>query len=420
MRVPKVLFISVLVACMCVGAFHRRAYTQTRPDQSDTAIEPGIAATLQAIEQADAQPDGGARVKALIDSLPLDPQRIYFIGPHAFVYKRGNIRTVVQTDDAMQMGILRSQLSEQIRNAQPTTIMTARPLTDGQFTRALKELAIGPDSSPMVKVQSVHSATTPAAGSDADHMTQIIADYLDQHGEQLVEELAKRGLLDDYLKKYIDQHAEEFVAKAIETISKRRRGEAATRPAQNNQPSLQDRLAKRVEVPLDGAPTLGRDDAPVTIVMFGDLECPYCARVIPTLGALRRKYGDKIRLAFRHNPLPMHGQAEPAARAAIAAQRQGKFWAMHDALFKDQAGFNQAHYLEIARAIGLNIEQFERDEFDPATQAIIEQDKVFARSHGATGAPAFFINGVLLAGAKPIDRFEELIDYFLAHPDEAK
>ena len=89
---------------------------------------------------------------------------------------------------------------------------------------------------------------------------------------------------------------------------------------------------------LTGAPVRGKADAPVTLVVFSDFECPWCSKLEPILAELLSQNQDKLRIVFKHLPLPMHPQAEPAALAAIAAQKQGKFWEMHDALF-------QSHHL---------------------------------------------------------------------------
>ncbi|MBL4687642.1 MAG: thioredoxin domain-containing protein, partial [Nannocystaceae bacterium] len=111
-------------------------------------------------------------------------------------------------------------------------------------------------------------------------------------------------------------------------------------------------------VPVGDSPTVGPDTAPVTIIAFGDFECPYCARGHETVAEVRKQYGDKIRFAYKHSPLSFHSFAFLAARASVAAQRQGKFWAFHDALYGRRAKINEKVLLEVAKEAGLNMKMF--------------------------------------------------------------
>ena len=99
---------------------------------------------------------------------------------------------------------------------------------------------------------------------------------------------------------------------------------------------LEQRIKEAIKVPLNNAPVKGKSDAPITIVEFSDFECPFCKRVNPTLAQVQKEYGDKVRIAFRHHPLPFHKNAMSAAKASLAANEQGKFWEMHDLLFEQQ------------------------------------------------------------------------------------
>ncbi len=154
--------------------------------------------------------------------------------------------------------------------------------------------------------------------------------------------------------------------------------------------------------------TRGRADALVTIVEFGGFACPYCRRVTGTLDQVLAKYDGEVRLVFRHNPLAMHTQGKPAARAALAAARQGKFWAMHDKLF-EQAELGDASYGPLAEELGLDRAQFDRDMLDPLLDARIAEDIAAAERFGVSGTPTFFVNGRILSGAQPIEAFDHLI-----------
>ena len=162
-------------------------------------------------------------------------------------------------------------------------------------------------------------------------------------------------------------------------------------------------------------PVLGNSKkALVTIVIFSDFQCPFCNRAVPTLKKIEDEYGSKVRFVFRHLPLPFHKQAEPAARAAWAAQQQGKFWQMHDLLFERQKDFRNPpdaeFWLSLANELGLDVPKFERDFLSQAAIDAVKEDLAHATKVGARGTPNFFINGVKLVGARPFDQFQTEID----------
>lgn len=188
----------------------------------------------------------------------------------------------------------------------------------------------------------------------------------------------------------------------------------AQRPGRRPEPPLEERIKSAIEVPLNNAPVKGSENAPVTIVEFSDFQCPFCSRVVPTLKQIEEEYKGKVKIAFRQNPLPFHQNAMSAAKAALAAKEQGKFWEMHDALFADQRNLTEDNIRKIAEQIGLNVSKFESDWKSDKFNAQIEEDIKFAQQNGASGTPSFFINGVSLKGAQPYPKFKELIDKLLA------
>jgi protein-disulfide isomerase len=149
--------------------------------------------------------------------------------------------------------------------------------------------------------------------------------------------------------------------------------------AVNNAPAVpgSDQIFK---VALGDAPQKGDADAKVTIVEWSDFQCPFCGRVIETLQQIERGYGSDVRFVFKHNPLPMHPDAPFAAKAAIAAQRQGKFWQMHDKLFeannsRQADALQRAKVEQMARDIGLDMEKFGRDVNSPEMDEVIRNDQ---------------------------------------------
>ncbi len=121
-----------------------------------------------------------------------------------------------------------------------------------------------------------------------------------------------------------------------------------------------------------------------------------------------------MRIVFKHMPLPNHAKAPAAHAAAEAAYRQGKFWEMHDKIFEKQREMSPQKYEEYAAEIGLDIEQFKRDIGSSEVKRRIDADTQDAKKVGATGTPAFFVNGRFLSGAKPFEAFKAIIDKELA------
>jgi protein-disulfide isomerase len=170
-------------------------------------------------------------------------------------------------------------------------------------------------------------------------------------------------------------------------------------------------------VPVDGSPSKGPADALVTIVESSDFQCPFCKRVAPTLKQLEEAYPGKVRFVFKHNPLSIHPLAMNAALAAEAARAQGgdaRFWAMHDALFDASPALEEAGLYAAAQKIGLDLAQFKAALAAGAGRDRVERDQRLVTSLGATGTPAFFINGRKISGAYPLDAFKKIVDEELA------
>jgi len=183
--------------------------------------------------------------------------------------------------------------------------------------------------------------------------------------------------------------------------------DAATKRARpSNGPDPSKRHAVH---PGQGRPSLGPDDALVTVVEFSDFQCPYCARLAPTVHELPQRHAD-VRVVFRQMPLPNHALARPAAKAALAAHRQGKFWEMHDALFERGGKITDGDMDDIAEEIGLDLGRFATDREDPAIEAMVAEDEALARQVGVQGTPASFVNGRFMSGAQPVEAFDTTIE----------
>ncbi|MFQ5647284.1 MAG: DsbA family protein [bacterium] len=156
----------------------------------------------------------------------------------------------------------------------------------------------------------------------------------------------------------------------------------------------------------------GPRNAPITLVEFSDYQCPFCRRGHDTVKKLLQKYPDKIKLYVRNHPLPFHKLARPAAMAALAAEQQGKFWEMYDLLFSGK-GLAEKNLLEYAGALNLDMERFKADLKNPVLSKRISDDTAEARRLGASGTPAYFLNGRYLRGAKPLGSFAQLVEKLL-------
>jgi protein-disulfide isomerase len=167
----------------------------------------------------------------------------------------------------------------------------------------------------------------------------------------------------------------------------------------------------RVEVAANGYPAKGPATAPVTIVEFSDFQCPFCSRITPTLEQVVSKYGSKVRLVFRQFPLPMHPNAAKAAEASLCANEQGKFWEMHDAMFKDQAGLAVDGLKSKAASIaGLKAADFNSCLDSGKEAPAVQTDMKEGTKAGVNGTPAMFVNGRFISGVVSPDDLSKVID----------
>jgi protein-disulfide isomerase len=189
------------------------------------------------------------------------------------------------------------------------------------------------------------------------------------------------------------------------------------------EPSPAPVAASTDAAPVD-ARVLGAEDAPVTIIEFTDLQCPYCARFArDTWPRLRKDYVDtgKVRFATRDLPLPFHAFAVPAAVAARCAGAQGRYWEYREALFAAQSRLGSEPYAGLAAQLGLDAAGFEACRADPATLAGVREDAALAAASGITGTPSFVIgrvvdgefSGEVVSGAQSFEQFAARLDALL-------
>lgn len=167
-------------------------------------------------------------------------------------------------------------------------------------------------------------------------------------------------------------------------------------------------------VPLEASPVRGPDDALLTVVVFGDFQCPFCARGFENVRQLERLYEGRLRVVYKHFPLPGHAAAIPAARATMAAGDQGKFWPFHDALYERGADFDEGDLEVIAKEIGLDVDRWRADLASKRHDAQIKADIQLGAGLRVDGTPTYFVNGRPVSGAQSVFEFRLLFAEELA------
>jgi protein-disulfide isomerase len=166
---------------------------------------------------------------------------------------------------------------------------------------------------------------------------------------------------------------------------------------------------KVYEITVGNSAVRGPANAKVTIVEWSDFQCPFCARAVPLVDQILEAYPNDVRFVFKNYPLPFHKSAMPAAKAAVAAGKQGKFFEMHDKLFESYNALSDAKFEEIAKEIGLDVAKWKADMESPEVQAQVVEEMKEAGKVGVRGTPTFFINGKKPAG-RSFELYKSIID----------
>lgn len=188
---------------------------------------------------------------------------------------------------------------------------------------------------------------------------------------------------------------------------------SASRWAHVQQPSILD---APVSIPVAGAPQRGPASAPITIVEFSDFQCPYCAAAVPQIDALLKDYPTQVKLIFKQFPLESHSHAAYAAAAALAAQKQGKFWQMHDAMFANRDNLTAQNILALAQNLGLDTKRFQSDLNSTEVRETITRDVQDGDTAGVQGTPTIFINGQRYNGPIEENTLKPILDAALKTP----
>lgn len=238
--------------------------------------------------------------------------------------------------------------------------------------------------------------------------------------DQLLEQVAYKGLkepTEDQLQVYYEgietkQPYDVIRSQVLDHIMELRKGKARA--------SYLEQLRKDAKISVYFMPPIadvdiadtyikGSRDAEVMLVEFADYECPYCEKVTPDLQRLKKEYGDKISIAYKDFPLPMHHSAEKAAEAARCAGLQGKFWEYHDVLFYSRQ-LGVAELKEHARVLKLDGQKFDECLDNSLMMSAVKKDLDEGMKLGLTGTPSFFVNGHFFSGAVDYATLKQMID----------
>lgn len=181
---------------------------------------------------------------------------------------------------------------------------------------------------------------------------------------------------------------------------------------------LDSKQTYRVGLGLPGHQS-GPDTALVTIVAWGDFQCPFCARMAPALAHAREKYGDDVRVIYRHLAMRFHRHAQLAAEAAVVAANQGKFWAFHDRLFAANGQLTRLDLETYAKEVGIDLAVFRAALDDRRYRDVVAAETADAEALGVDGTPTIFVNGTPVIGSRNAADLDKIIDDHLAQAHTA-
>jgi len=198
-------------------------------------------------------------------------------------------------------------------------------------------------------------------------------------------------ILNDYLQAQRQAQREENERRQLET-------------------SFKDRIT---DIQVGPSPTQGPKDATITIFAFHDFECPHSKRGATTLESLLKQYDGKVRLVFKNRPQTFHQQATSAAKAALAAHMQGRFWEYHDLLFENSTKLGEEVFLQLAKELDLDIDRFNTDRNSKTVEDQLNADISEANRHNLRSTPTFVMNGVVVTGTRSQSYFNNIMKRLL-------
>ncbi|MBL7686366.1 MAG: thioredoxin domain-containing protein [Deltaproteobacteria bacterium] len=252
--------------------------------------------------------------------------------------------------------------------------------------------------------------------AEAKKQNLAVADLLKKEVTDKVGEVTDKEAQDFY-----DQNKARFGTKTFDELKPQIIGQLKAKKAAVYRNNYMDRLmAKadinvymekpRVEVSAGNAPSKGPENALVTIVEYTDYECPFCAKVRPTIAEITNTYKNDVRYVVRNFPLDFHQQAKKAAVAGLCANDQKKFWDYNQKLWDNQRALDVDSLKKYAEEVKLDTKKFNECLDSDKFLSQVMSDQQEGAKIGVSGTPAFFINGMILTGAQPVEAFKKVID----------
>ena len=236
---------------------------------------------------------------------------------------------------------------------------------------------------------------------------EYIISFKDSKGKEVVKGPDSINLTCNERDKEILAQREKMLKEYYQKSGVKEKDSSPMRP-----PSYQ--LSKEVyNIKLGNSPRKGRKDAPVNLVVFTDFECIHCSTWAETLDTMLKTFPRDVKIVFKNYPLPYHKQAELAATAALAASEQGKFWEMHDLLFKNYNALSKEDIMDYAKSLEMDISKFKNSLKNNDLQKVINRDSAQGKTLGVQNAPTTFINGRRFVGSPPVSYIKGLIEDIL-------
>lgn len=236
----------------------------------------------------------------------------------------------------------------------------------------------------------------------------IIAACISMSGCTFSSNQLKNNQINSELEQQVIQIIRDNPEAIIESIQAYQQEQQQERQA--SQKEILQQFKNNPQEQIGDSPTFGSTDKKIVLFEFSDFQCPFCAKVQKNLKEFMDKHEDRVTLVFKHLPLTrIHPQAIPAAKAAWAAQQQGRFWEYHDTLFQQQDKLEEQLYIDIANNLGLDIDKFNGDRQSQEAIASVETDFKLARKIGISGTPFFVMNGETFSGAVKLSQMEDTL-----------
>jgi protein-disulfide isomerase len=298
---------------------------------------------------------------------------------------------VLATVDGKPVTAAEVKTADQFAQIERECAAKKHDVLEGELDQVIRERLLAAEAAARgVSTQSILAGLKPPEISDAD-----VAKFYDENKAQIP---GPKEQFAPQIRQYLQQRGQaEAQQKLFADLSVKYKVEKKLEPI-------------RIEVAASG-PARGPATAPVTIVEFSDFQCPFCGRLFETLEQVKTKYGDKVNIVFRQFPLAsIHPNAQKAAEASLCANEQGKFWEMHNAMFKNQEELAVDSLKAKAAGLGLKADAFNSclDSGKFAAQILVDQKD--GSVAGVSKTPAMFINGRFLLGAASIEQITAVID----------